>query len=143
MKITFVRPNLSNIPSSDAMEPLVFAVLTGLTPPDVELALFDDRLESIPYDDPTDLVAITVETYTARRAYQIGTQFRQRGVPVVMGGFHATFLPQEVLPHADSIVVGDAEGLWPQVVRDVQAGKLPRIYRWSSQPPLNGVKPET
>jgi hypothetical protein len=57
MKITFFRPNLSDLRSSDAMTPLVFAILAARTPPDVEVVLFDERLEAIPYDDPTDLVA--------------------------------------------------------------------------------------
>jgi radical SAM superfamily enzyme YgiQ (UPF0313 family) len=139
MKITFVRPNLSDMPSADAMEPLVFALLAGLTPPNVELALFDDRLESIPYDDPTDLVAMTVETYTAKRAYQIAGEYRRRGVPVVMGGYHPTFLPDESLQHADAVAIGEAEGLWPQIVGDAQAGRLRRVYRQSSLLPLTGL----
>jgi radical SAM superfamily enzyme YgiQ (UPF0313 family) len=140
MKITFIRPNLSNKRSADAMEPLVFAILAGLTPPDVELSLFDERLEPVPYDHPTDLVALTVETYTARRAYQIATQFRQRGIPVVMGGYHPTFLPQEALQYADAVVIGDAEGLWEQVVRDAQAGKLQQIYQQQKPPALEGLR---
>jgi radical SAM superfamily enzyme YgiQ (UPF0313 family) len=111
MKITFIRPNMCDMRSSDAMEPLVFAILAGLTPPDVETVLYDERLESIPYDEPTNLVAITVETYTARRAYQIATQFRRRGAPVVMGGYHPTFLPDEALHYADAVVIGDAASL--------------------------------
>src|SRR5512145_2833186 len=117
MKITFIRPNLA-----------------GLTPPDMETVLYDERLEPIPYDDPTDLVALTVETYNARRAYQIAMQFRRRGVPVVMGGYHPTFLPDEALQFADAVVVGDAEGLWPQLVRDAQRGRLEKIYRQPDYP---------
>ena len=108
MKITLIRPHLMDTRSSDAMEPLVFAILAGLTPPDVELAFFDERLEPIPDDHDTDLVALTVETYTARRAYQIATHFRQRGIPVVAGGYHPSFLPEEALTFADTVVVGDA-----------------------------------
>ncbi len=142
MKITFIRPNMIERCASDAMEPLVFAILAGLTPPDVKTVLYDERLEAIPYDDPTDLVAITVETYTARRAYQIAARFRQRGIPVVMGGYHPTFLPDEVWQYADSVVMGDAEGLWEQVVRDAQAGRLQRLYRQPDYPPLQGLKPD-
>lgn len=142
MKITFVRPNLFDMRSSDAMEPLVFAILAGLTPPDVETVLYDERLESIPYDDPTDLVALTVETYTARRAYQIAAQFRQRDVPIVMGGYHPTFLPDEALQFADAIVIGDAEGLWSQVVQDAQIKRLQRVYRQDDYPPLGGFTPD-
>jgi radical SAM superfamily enzyme YgiQ (UPF0313 family) len=108
----------------------------------METVLYDERLELIPYDDPTDLVALTVETYNARRAYQIATQFRRRGVPVVMGGYHPTFLPDEALQFADAVVVGDAEGLWPQLVRDAQGGRLKKIYRQPDYPPLNGLIPD-
>ena len=68
--------------------------------------------EKIPYDEETDLVAITVETYTARRAYEISKEYRDRGVPVIMGGMHVTLLPQEVREHADSLFMGDAETIW-------------------------------
>ena len=95
MKVTFVRPNLYDDRSSDAMEPLCFAILKAMTPADVETVLYDERLEPIPFDEETDLVAMTVETYTARRAYQLAKQFRDRGVPVVFGGYHPTFLPDE------------------------------------------------
>src|SRR5262245_22504250 len=98
------------------MEPLAPAVLAGLTPPDVEVRFYDDRMEAVPYDEPADLVAISVETYTARRSYQIASEYRRRGVPVVMGGFHPTLMPEEASAYAESIVVGEAEGLWPQVL---------------------------
>ncbi|MCK6624403.1 MAG: B12-binding domain-containing radical SAM protein [Anaerolineae bacterium] len=142
MKITFIRPNMADMRSADAMEPLVFAVLAGLTPPDVETVLYDERLEAIPYDEPTNLVALTVETYNARRAYQIATQFRRQGVPVVMGGYHPTFLPDEALQFTDAAVIGDAEGLWPRVVEDARAGRLQRIYRQPDYPALGGIKPD-
>jgi radical SAM superfamily enzyme YgiQ (UPF0313 family) len=142
MKITFIRPNMLPVRSPDAMEPLVFAILAGLTPPHVETVLYDDRLEPIPFDEPTDLAALTVETYTARRAYAIARQYRLRGVPVVMGGYHPTFLPEEALQHADAVVVGDAEETWPQVVRDAAAGRLQRVYRQNSFPPLDGLRPD-
>ena len=77
------------------MEPLAPATLAGLTPrdDDTEIRFYDDRTESIPFDEPTDLVAMSVETYTAKRSYQIASEFRRRGVPVVMGGFHPTLVP--------------------------------------------------
>jgi len=142
VKITFVRPNLADARSSDALEPLAFAVLAGMTPPDVELVLVDERLEPVRDDEATDLVALTVETFTARRAYQIATRYRRRGIPVVMGGYHPTFLPREALHFADAVVVGDAEGLWPQVVADTRAGRLRRLYRQPTEPPLAGIMPD-
>lgn len=115
--------------SSDAMEPVVFAILAGYTPPDVECRLIDERLEPVPLDIDCDLVAITVETFTARRAYQIASVYERRGIPVVLGGHHPTFCPQEALQYARSVVVGDAEEVWPQVVEDARRGQLQRIYR--------------
>jgi radical SAM superfamily enzyme YgiQ (UPF0313 family) len=142
MKVTFVRPNLFEDRSSDAMHPLCFAILKSLTPPDVQTAFYDERLEDIPLDEPTDLVAMTVETYTARRSYQIASQFRRRGVPVVMGGYHPTFLPNEALQYADSVVTGDAEGVWQQVIEDARGGSLQRLYSRDGFPELGGTQPD-
>ncbi len=106
----------------------MLGVLAGLTPPDVEVVLHDDRMEPIPYDDPTDLVAITVETYTARRAYEIAEEYRSRGVPVILGGMHVALLPDEAMQHADSIFIGDAETGWAQVIEDARHKKLQAKY---------------
>ncbi len=125
------------------MEPLTMAVLAGLTPPDVERVLHDDRLEPVPETIEADLAAITVETYTARRAYQIADALRRRGVPVVMGGYHATLVPDEVLEHADAVVLGEAEGVWPEVVETVRAGRpLEPTYRSTARPLLEGSRPD-
>lgn len=126
MKLTIIHPCIGRRIGEPyirtwQMEPLAPAVLASLTPPDVQIAFYDDRMEVIPYDEPTDLVAISVETYTARRAYQIATQYRLRGVPVVMGGFHATLVPDEVSEYAEATVIGEAEGLWAQVIEDARA----------------------
>lgn len=134
MKITFVKPNIGRLEHSlyvdeGRMEPLQLGVLAALTPPDVEVALYDDRMEAIPYDEPTDLAAITVETYTARRAYEISSEFRRRGVPVVMGGMHPTLAPGEAMPNADAVYIGDAESLWATVVEDARAHRLQPVYR--------------
>ena len=142
MKITFIRPNLYDGRSSDAMHPLCFAILKRLTPPDVTTVFYDERLENLPLDESTDLVAMTVETYTARRAYQIAAIYRNRGIPVVMGGYHPTFLPDESLQFADAVVVGDAEGIWPQVVEDARSGKLRRLYQQNEFPSLSGSDPD-
>lgn len=124
------------------MEPLAPAVLAGLTPSDVEVKFYDDRMELIPYDERTDLVAISVETYTARRAYEIASEYRRRGVPVIMGGFHATLVPDEVAEYADAVVIGEAEGLWPRVIDDFRHGQLQPIYRVHARPNLAGTGPD-
>jgi len=124
------------------MEPLAPALLAALTPDGVEISFHDDRMEPIPFDEPADLVAITVETYTARRAYQIAAEYRQRGVPVVMGGFHATLVPDEVTEYAEAVVVGEAEGLWPRLIDDFRCGRLQRVYRNEGRPSLAGCTPD-
>lgn len=119
------------------MEPIPAAMVAALLPREVEVAFFDDRFETIPYDLPTDLVAISVETYTARRAYQIASEFRRRGVPVVMGGFHATLCPEEVIQYCETLVVGEAEASLPRVIEDYRNGRPGRVYRATHRPPLD------
>ena len=92
MRITIVHPCLGRRTGEPymrgwQMEPLAPAVLAALTPPEVEVKFYDDRMEPIPFDEPTDLVAMSVETYTAKRAYQISSEYRRRGVPVAHGRF--------------------------------------------------------
>ncbi len=134
MKLTLIKPNIGRMEHSlyvdeGRMEPLMLAVLAGLTPPDVECVLYDDRMESIPFDEPTDLAAITVETYTARRAYEIAAEYRKRGVQTIRGGMHITLLPEEAAEHADSIFLGDAETVWSEVVDDARHHRLKPRYQ--------------
>jgi radical SAM superfamily enzyme YgiQ (UPF0313 family) len=125
------------------MEPLPAATVAGLTPKDVQVRFYDDRMERIPFDEPTDLVAISVETYTARRAYQIASEYRRRRVPVVMGGFHAMLVPDEVARYAEAVVVGEAEGVWPGVVDDFRHGTPKKFYRQpNGRPALKGLRPD-
>jgi len=150
MRLTIIHPCIGRAAGQRdyirtwQMESLPAAVLAGLTPPDVEVKFYDDRMEVIPFDEPTDAVAITVETYTARRAYQIASEYRKRGVPVVMGGFHATLCPEEVAEFAEAVVVGEAEGVWPTVVDDLQHKTLDKFYRRGegTRPSLRGLKPD-
>ncbi|MDO8803861.1 MAG: radical SAM protein [Elusimicrobiota bacterium] len=144
MKIAFIKPNIGRMEHSlyvdeARMAPLQFGVLAALTPPSCEVVLHDDRCEKIPYDEHVDLAAITVETYTARRAYEIAAEYGKRGVPVVMGGMHAALLPDEVALHADSVYTGDAEFLWPQLLEDAKQGRLKPFYRGGTDRPQPGL----
>lgn len=146
MRLTLVFPNIGSknrrrYRPMGRMEPLALGVIAALTPPDVEVRLYDDRIEDVPFDEPTDLVGISVETFTARRAYEIAARYRSRGVRVVLGGVHPSMAPEEALRHADAIVVGEAEGLWPTLVADARAGRLARRYERTSQADLAGVVP--
>jgi radical SAM superfamily enzyme YgiQ (UPF0313 family) len=147
MKLTLVHPSIGRRPGQKyirtwQMEPLPPALIAGLTPSDVDVRFYDDRMEAIPFDEPTDLVAISVETYTAKRAYQIASDFRRRGVPVVMGGFHATLCPDEVAMYAESVIVGEAEMLWPRVIDDYRHGTAQKVYRQTGRPDLTGIRPD-
>ena len=134
MRVTLVKPNMGLLAGGERyvdtgrMEPLQLGVMAGITPSSINLRLVDDRCEDVPYAAPTDLAAITVETFTARRAYEIADTYRERGVPVVLGGFHPTLCPEESAAHADAIVVGDAESVWHEVLDDAAGGRLKSRY---------------
>src|SRR5206468_10655982 len=144
MRLTLVYPSVGrkeNRPYVRAwqMQPLSMALLAGLTPPEVEVRFYDDRMEEIPFDEPTDLVASSVATFTALRAYKIARQFRARGVPVVMGGYHATLLAEEVQEEADAVIVGDAEPVWDQVLNDAKHRRLQPRYDGLGRRVLRGI----
>jgi radical SAM superfamily enzyme YgiQ (UPF0313 family) len=133
MKLTFILPAIGKKAGQKyigtwKMEPLTIAVLKSLTPSDIETAFYDDRIELIDYDNPTDLVVITVETYTASRSYEISRAFRERGVKVILGGYHTTLVPEEAMLYADAIVTGNAEGVWQEMLMDFQKGALKKRY---------------
>lgn len=133
MRVTLIQPAIGHRANESyirswQMEPLPIATLAGLTPSAVDLRFYDDRMEKIPYDEPTDAVAIPVETYTARRAYQIASKYRLKGVPVILGGFHPTLVPEEALRFAEAIVTGEAESIWPEVIDDLYHNTLKRHY---------------
>lgn len=140
MHLTFIRPSMYGTRTHDAMEPLAFAILAGLTPSNITLSLYDERVEEVPTYLDTNVVALTVETYTARRAYQLATRFRQQGIKVIMGGYHPTFLPDEALHFADAVVLGDAEGVWGQILHDLQSGTLQPRYQSAALPALQTVR---
>jgi radical SAM superfamily enzyme YgiQ (UPF0313 family) len=148
MKLTIVHPCIGRRAGDTRyvrtwqMEPLPAAAIAGLTPSGVTVRFYDDRMERIPFDEPADLVAISVETYTARRAYQIASEYRRRGTPVVMGGFHAALMPDEVAKHAEAVVVGEAEAVWPTVIDDARHGRLKKFYRQQGRPSLGGLRPD-
>ncbi len=147
MKLTLIKPNIgrkghSMYVDEGRMEPLQLGILAALTPTDIEVELFDDRMEDIPYHQKTDLVAITVETFTARRAYEICRAYQEQGVPVIMGGMHITLIPEEAAKVADSIIIGDAETVWLQMIEDARKGCLQKIYHGEAAAiPQPGIMP--
>ena len=111
-------------------KPLGLMVLAGLTPPEWEISIIDENLGVPDYGvmPRPDLVGITAFTSQANRAYEVAAIFRRLGVPVVMGGIHATMCREEVMARADVVVTGEAEGVWAQVLEDARQGRLARRY---------------
>lgn len=133
MKITFILPAIGkkagdSYLKSWLMEPLTIAVLNSMIPSRFEREFYDDRIENINYDTETDVVFITVETYTAKRAYYIASQFRKRGKKVLMGGYHVTLCPEEAAQYADAIMVGNADKILDTVLADLENGTLQKRY---------------
>jgi len=115
------------------------AIIAALTPPGTEVSITDENVSDIYFEKETDLVGITTMTITAQRAYQIADIFRARGVKVVLGGSHPSALPEEASQHADAVVIGEAEGIWPKVIEDFQNNKLDRIYEQQKRPSLENL----
>jgi radical SAM superfamily enzyme YgiQ (UPF0313 family) len=103
--------------------------VAALTPPDWNVTIQDEKVEALDLDQDADLVGITAMTTTAPRAYALADHFRQRGLKVVMGGMHVSALPEEALEHCESVVVGEAEELWPRLLQDFGRQSLQPIYR--------------
>jgi radical SAM superfamily enzyme YgiQ (UPF0313 family) len=125
------RLNLGPLKTSFREAPLTLTTLAALVPDeiDAEIALADESVQPIPFDKPFDLVGISCLTGTAERGYAIADRFRKKGVPVVLGGVHATLMPAEAAEHADALVVGFAEKTWPRLLRDYIRGDMKPAYR--------------
>ena len=103
--------------------------VAALTPPEWQVTIVDEKVESLDLNQEADLVGITAMTTTVQRAYEIAAHFRQRGIQVVMGGMHVSCLPEEALPRCDSVLIGEAEILWPTLLVDFEHKQLKPIYR--------------
>jgi len=108
---------------------LSLATLAAVTPPAWDVAFHDDAIRPTSFDTDADLIALTAMTAQATRAYQLADGFRSRGKTVVMGGFHASNLPDEALLHVDSVVVGEGELAWPRLLSDFAEKRLQKTYR--------------
>lgn len=109
--------------------PLALPILAALTPETYDIRIIDDETEDIPWHDRPDLVGITTTVTTVDRAYEIADIYRAYGVPVVLGGSYVTFMPDEALTHADSVVIGEAEGAWERLLGDFERGTLCTTYQ--------------
>ena len=122
---------LANAGGMATMEPLGLAYVAASTPPHWQVRIVDEVLDEIPADDGwerPDLVGLTSLSITAPRAYELAAHYRAQGVPVVLGGVHATLLPDEAARYVDSVFLGEAEGRWPALIADLEAGALKPRY---------------
>jgi radical SAM superfamily enzyme YgiQ (UPF0313 family) len=142
MKIKLIAPHEQRedtISSPFKLQRVNLPLLAALTPPGHTVMLVEEAFAPDDINQEVDLVGITVLTELALRAYQIGDAYRRKAVKVVMGGIHPTVLPDEALEHSDAVVVGEAEGVWPQVVSDAASGQKQRIYRSDKMTDLEGL----
>jgi radical SAM superfamily enzyme YgiQ (UPF0313 family) len=107
---------------------LALYILEGLTPAEHSVTVVEEEFERIPFEREFDLVGISCMTANSPRAYQLADGFRQKGTKVVLGGIHPTILPDEALQHADSVVIGEAEGVWKNLLEDIISGHLKQKY---------------
>lgn len=119
---------------------LSLPTIAAYTPDSWEVDLVDEAVEDIDFDDPCEMVGLSIMTCYAPRAYEIAAEFRKRGKTIVMGGVHPTYCPEEALRHCDAIVCGEAEDLWPELVADYEAGHMKREYRMTTFPSLENYK---
>jgi len=122
-----------------SMPPLGLPLLAALTPGEASVAILDDSRRPVDFRERYDLVGISALTPTADRAYALAGEFRRRGARVVLGGMHVTTLPDEAAEHADAIVIGEADTLWPALVGDFAAGRLQARYEADRLPDLAGL----
>jgi len=132
MKILLISPTIApnRRTNKELMMPqLALYILEGLTPPEHEVTIIEEETEDIDLDQECDLVGISCMTANAPRAYELCSEFKKRGKTVVLGGVHPTILPDEALQHADCVVKGEAEGIWPIVLEDFENNELKQTYK--------------
>lgn len=120
---------------------LTLTTVAALTPLDVEVKITDENVDPIDFEEDVDLVGVTGMVIHASRAYEIARRFRQRDIPVIMGGPHASTCPQEAKEHVDAVVIGEAETVWPRVIDDVQKGCLNPFYKADAYCSMEGAPP--
>lgn len=141
MKITFIIPRW---PKDSFWDVIAFkfpflspALLAALTPPQHQIRIIDESLSGIDFTEEVDLVAITTLTPLAPRAYEIADEFRKRGRKVIIGGIHATWIPEEAKAHSDSVAIGESDEIWLEILEDVEKGTMKPFYRQKERTDLS------
>lgn len=147
LRVALVKPRIGQkgikrYVDAGRMEPLQLGILATLLADQAQVTFWDDRTDDIDYSRYFDAVFITVETFTALRAYQIAGEFRRRGIRVVMGGMHPTLAPEEAGDHADAVFIGDAENGFRELVGDLVRGRLQPLYHGEPGVVQPGIRPD-
>ncbi len=118
---------------------LSLLAVAAATPPDWEVSIVDEYVSPLDFSRKPTCIGLSFMTAVAPRAYEIAREFRRLGIPVFAGGYHPTLLPGEVLAHCDAVCVGDAEPSWPQMLKELEAGTLKRVYHSDPSASLRGL----
>jgi len=152
MKILFIQPSSSTSTDKNSHRsfldkfvshinihtpPLAFPILAAFTPGKHSITMIDERTQKIDFSEIYDLVGITAMTHQAPHIYEIADEFRDRNIPVVLGGCHPSILPEEAKQHADSVVVGEADEIWPKLLNDLENKDLKPFYYQTRPSDLN------
>ena len=134
----FVKDGVYRFLTHVSFQPLHLGILAALSPGH-DLKVIDQDWDEVPFDEDFDLVGLTATTFSSQRAFDIADVFRKKGVKVVIGGVHACLMQEECLQHADAIVIGEAEYVWPQVLKDADAGALKKTYQQDKPTDMDDV----
>ncbi len=150
MKILLINPGIDEKTQSRLKEisrmrlhypVLGLPYLAALSPEGVEIEIIDEEGGKISEYKDVDLVGITAKTAQAKRMYEIADTYKSKGIPVVLGGIHVTFNAEEAMNHADSVVIGEAEEIWPKLLKDFENNKLQKIYKNTIPPSIENLPP--
>lgn len=144
MRIRLIAPRMSLRPMDSEFKRLMtpsisLLVLAALTPEEHQIEIQDENLAPITFNSSADLVGITCNVDMSQRGFNIARKYRERHIPVIMGGIFPSSCPEQVLPHADSVCIGEAENVWHSILRDAQQGTLKKVYQWKGSPELKVV----
>ena len=126
----------NSVLSTLSLTPMVFA---AITPSNYDFVYIDESLDEINFQIDADFVAITAMTIQANRAYEIATRFRNRGIPVIIGGIHASVVPDEVAAHCDAVMIGEGEHAWKDILKDFEQAALKQFYNAKDYPPVKDL----
>ena len=144
-KLLLINPNSSFkrgiYHSSDySVPPMNLGVIAALTPSHWDIEILDENFEDFRFID-ADFIGLTSFTSSSNRAYEIADIYRKAGIPTVMGGIHASMVPEEAGQYVDVVVVGEAESIWGSVISDFENNELKSFYKGTLEPLYNSPPP--